>query len=88
MLKGDGQAGRDCRQIQSLAPVQSRSWNSDGHDFLMLEARNPELMTFFELRAYPGFQIHNLEGKARIAATKKMFTSAISKKKSQPRRIS
>src|SRR4029077_10456145 len=31
MLKRDCQTGGDGWQIQSLAPVQSRSWNSDGH---------------------------------------------------------
>ena len=32
MLKRDGQTGDDSGQIQSLAPVQLGSWNSDGHD--------------------------------------------------------
>jgi hypothetical protein len=32
MLKGDCQTGGNGWQIQSLAPVQFRSWNSDGHD--------------------------------------------------------
>src|SRR4029453_17217872 len=31
MLKRDGQTSDDGRQIQSLAPVQLWSWNSDGH---------------------------------------------------------
>src|SRR5207302_6265846 len=32
MLKRDCQAGGNGWQIQSLAPVQSRSWNSNRHD--------------------------------------------------------
>jgi hypothetical protein len=32
MLKGDCQTGGNAWQIQSLAPIQSRSWNSNGHD--------------------------------------------------------
>ena len=32
MLKGDCQTGRNGWQIQSLAPVQSRSWNSNRHE--------------------------------------------------------
>ena len=31
VLKGNGQASDDSGQIQSLAPVQSRSWNGNGH---------------------------------------------------------
>src|SRR5262249_581245 len=37
---------------------------------------------------FPGFQIHNLGMKGRIAATIKIFTSAISKKNSHPSRMS
>src|SRR5262249_44124261 len=36
----------------------------------------------------PGFQIHNLGMKGRMAATTKIFTSAISKKNSHPSRMS
>jgi hypothetical protein len=31
MLKRDRQTSEDGRQIQSLSPVQFRSWNSNGH---------------------------------------------------------
>jgi len=35
VLKCNGESGDDSGQVQSLAPVQSGSWNSDGHDLLM-----------------------------------------------------
>src|SRR5436190_24351772 len=35
VLKRNRQAGDDGGQIQSLSPVQFRSWNGDGHDLLI-----------------------------------------------------
>src|SRR5206468_7662470 len=34
VLKCNGESGDDSGQIKSFAPVQSRSWNSNGHEFL------------------------------------------------------